>query len=143
MTNSKGTLTVEKPESSASASARNLRGGTNVQRNAIIAVSAILLLATVVVAVQNGAAVPLRLFGAALQAPLGALIAAFFVAGAIAPMALWSIRTSKEATADKTQLEWQKQDTKLIAEIESDKIKQLHAKIETLEAALDRALKKK
>jgi|AGTN01.1.fsa_nt_gi Protein of unknown function (DUF1049). len=141
MTNSKGTLTVEKPESSASA--RNIRGGTNVQRNAIIAVSAILLLATVVVAVQNGALVGLTLFGTALQAPLGALIAAFFVAGAIAPMALWTIRTSKEATADKTQLEWQKQDTKLIAEIESDKIKQLHAKIETLEAALDKALKKK
>lgn len=132
-------MTVEQPV----ASVKTARGGTNVQRNAIIALSAILLLATIVVAVQNGAAVALSLFGAALQVPLGALIGAFFVAGMIAPMALWSIRTTKEAAADKTQLEWQKQDTKLIAEIESDKIKQLHAKIETLEAALDKALKKK
>jgi len=135
----KGTVTVEPKK----ASVTTAREGTNVQRNAIIALSGILLLATFVVAAQNGAAVTLSLFGAALQAPLAVLIVAFFFAGMIAPMALWSVRTSKEATADKTQLEWQKQDTKLIAEIESDKIKQLQAKIETLEAALDKALKKK
>lgn len=135
----KGTMTVEAPK----ASVTTAREGTNVQRNAIIALSVILLLATFVVAAQNGAAVTVSLFGAALQAPLAVLIVAFFFAGMIAPMALWSVRTSKEATADKTQLEWQKQDTKLIAEIESDKIKQLQSKIETLEAALDKALKKK
>lgn len=135
----KGTMTVEAPK----ASVTTAREGTNVQRNAIIALSVILLLATFVVAAQNGAAVTVSLFGAALQAPLAVLIVAFFFAGMIAPMALWSVRTSKEATAGKTQLEWQKQDTKLIAEIESDKIKQLQSKIETLEAALDKALKKK
>jgi uncharacterized integral membrane protein len=114
-----------------------------VQRNVIIAVSCILLVATVVVAVQNGSSVPLSLFGAALSAPLGVLLAVFFVAGMIAPLALWSIRTTKEMVSDKTQLEWQKQDAKLITEIESDRVKQLEAKIETLETALKSALKKK
>ena len=114
-----------------------------MQRNAIIAISCILLVLTLVVAVQNGAAVPLTLFGSALSVPLGALIAGFFMIGMIAPLSLWSIRASKEIVSDKTQIEWQKQDAKLLTEIESDRIKQLHAKIETLETALKSALKKK
>jgi uncharacterized integral membrane protein len=114
-----------------------------VQRNAIIATAGILLVATFGVAVQNGASVPLNLFGATASAPLGALIVAVFLAGMISPLALWSIRTSKEIVADKTQIEWQKQDAKLITEIESDRVKQLEAKIETLESALKSALKKK
>ena len=37
---------------------------------------------------------------------------------------------------------WQNQDAKLLVEVQSDKEKQLEAKIATLEAALKRALKK-
>jgi hypothetical protein len=55
---------------------------------------------------------------------------------------IWKIR-SKELKSEAKLLQWQAQDAKLAVEIQSDKEKQLEAKIATLEAALNSALKKK
>ena len=57
-------------------------------------------------------------------------------------MAGFKMYARREAVQSKTLAAWQKQDAKLVAEVQSDKEKQLEAKIATLEAALQRALKK-
>jgi hypothetical protein len=51
--------------------------------------------------------------------------------------------TLPKIQSDKIRADWQKQDVKLDAEIQSDKEKRLEEKIATLEVALDRALKRK
>ncbi len=78
----------------------------------------------------------------ALQLPLPLVALKFFALGVITMFSIWKIR-SKELKSEAKQLQWQAQDAKLAVEIQSDKEKQLEAKIATLEAALTSALKKK
>ncbi len=78
----------------------------------------------------------------ALQLPLPLIALKFFALGVITMFSIWKIR-SKELKSEAKQLQWQAQDAKLAVEIQSDKEKQLEAKIATLEAALSSALKKK
>lgn len=77
-----------------------------------------------------------------LQLPLPLVALKFFALGVITMFSIWKIR-SKELKSEAKQLQWQAQDAKLAVEIQSDKEKQLEAKIATLEAALTSALKKK
>jgi uncharacterized integral membrane protein len=78
----------------------------------------------------------------ALQLPLPLIVLKFFALGVVTMFCVWKIR-SKELKSEAKQLQWQAQDAKLAVEIQSDKEKQLEAKIATLEAALTSALKKK
>lgn len=76
------------------------------------------------------------------QLPLPLIVLKFFALGVVTMFCIWKIR-SKELKSEAKQLQWQAQDAKLAVEIQSDKEKQLEAKIATLEAALTSALKKK
>ena len=107
--------------------------------------SIILTFGTVLViylAISNGAAVPLSLFGAHVFAPEGAAIFGSYALGVLCTFALLASRFQASARSDKTVTEWQAQDDKLAKQVQSDREKQLEAKVATLEAALQRALKK-
>lgn len=80
--------------------------------------------------------------GANLSLPVPLVVLKFFALGVVTMFSIWKIR-SKELKSEAKQLQWQAQDAKLAVEIQSDKEKQLEAKIATLEAALTSALKKK
>jgi hypothetical protein len=78
-----------------------------------------------------------------ISLPASAAVATGWIAGALCLLAFRQLSVSKQVQSDKILQVWDKQDTKLAAEIESDEKKQLLAKIATLESALDKMLKKK
>ena len=80
--------------------------------------------------------------GSHISVPLGVALTGAWAAG-FTIAAAWREAVPKVKTSDKVLNNWQAQDVKLVAEIQSDKEKQLTAKIDTLEAALKQALKKK
>ncbi len=110
-------------------------------RYVFLSISALLAIAVLVISVQNGAVCALSLFGSTLQIPLGAVSAGTFVLGALAAVSLTKMQV-KQVQVDQKLLEWKSQDAKLAVEVESDRVKQLEAKIATLETALDSALKR-
>lgn len=110
-------------------------------RYVFLSLSALLAIAVLIVSVQNGALCALTLFGSSLQVPLGAISGATFVLGALAASSLMKMQV-KQVQVDQKLLEWQSQDAKLAVEVESDRVKQLEAKIATLETALESALKR-
>lgn len=73
--------------------------------------------------------------------PLGAIILVSLAAGAAAGATAAS-RAGGKVKSERIELEWQTQDAKLAAAVQSDREKQLEAKIATLETALKQALKK-
>ncbi|MDR3614566.1 MAG: hypothetical protein P4L53_13480 [Candidatus Obscuribacterales bacterium] len=77
-----------------------------------------------------------------ISAPLGVVIIGAWAAG-FALAAAWREAIPKIRPSEKVLDSWQAQDVKLVAEIQSDKEKQLESKIATLEVALKQALKKK
>lgn len=94
--------------------------------------------------VQNTQSVDFQFMTFSVQLPSSVLYILQFVLGAVAAeRAIFFLNRKKQVKSGKIQVEWQKQDEKLIKEITSDKEKQLEAKIATLEAALKQALKKK
>jgi len=108
-----------------------------------IALAAISILFTVFFMVTTTAiTVSYTIAGAALQIPLALIVLKFFALGVVTMFCIWKIR-SKELKSEAKQLQWQAQDAKLAVEIQSDKEKQLEAKIATLETALSAALKRK
>lgn len=107
-----------------------------MRKNAFLAISIVLFLLAAVISLQNLAAVPLTLFGTQTEISLAALTFGSFLAGVLTTMSLWTLREVKQQVSDQKQIEWQKQDEKLAIEIQSDKEKQLEAKIATLEQAL-------
>ena len=92
---------------------------------------------------MNTAAVAINFFGAAVSLPLGAITFVTYLIGLSAIAASQGTLKIKEKISEEKQLEWQKQDDKLGKEVLNDRIKQLDAKILTLEAALKSALDKK
>lgn len=110
-------------------------------RYVFLTISALIAIAVLVISVQNGAGCAVLLFGSSLNVPLGAVSASTFVLGALAASSLLKMQV-KQVQVDQKLLEWQSQDAKLAVEVESDRVKQLEAKIATLEAALDSALKR-
>ena len=90
----------------------------------------------------NGTMVSMSLFGAALQVPEGFLLGGGYVLGMILSLPVVMARLASQKASHKQLSQWQTQDNKLAGQVQSDKEKQLEAKIATLEAALQRALKK-
>jgi uncharacterized protein YgfB (UPF0149 family) len=85
--------------------------------------------------------VSLHLFNNGITISAAAALLGGWVSGLISGTALRQLKSSK-AQNDEKRKEWQVQDVKLMAEIKSDREKQLEAKIATLETALNKALKK-
>lgn len=73
--------------------------------------------------------------------PAGAVVATSWIAGAACILAYRQLTLPK--AQERILQNWDKQDAKLAVEIQNDKVQQLEAKIQTLEAALQSALKKK
>ena len=80
--------------------------------------------------------------GCTATLPAGALVLKGVIFGGIATACLLKMLTRNPAEEARRLSKWQEQDTKLAAEIKSDREKQLEAKIATLEAALKSSLKK-
>lgn len=81
--------------------------------------------------------------GLELGATPGILVLLAYVMGAIlGGVSVLPLVGSKQEQNVAKLKEWQDQDAKLAVEVQSDKEKQLEAKIATLEAALKQALKK-
>lgn len=94
-------------------------------------------------AILNTVFVDVNILGWHIPAALGSVCFVTFMLGALCVFALRGTQKIKDTISEQKQVEWQKQDHKLAKEIQSDKEKQLEAKILTLEAALKSALEKK
>ena len=81
-------------------------------------------------------------FSTVISLPATATVAISWIAGGCCLLAYRQL-TLPKTKSEKILQNWDKQDVKLAAEIQSDKEKQYLAKIQTLETALDIALKKK
>ncbi len=96
---------------------------------------------TVAVAGQNCEPVALKFFGNQMQISFCVIAFVMFACGGLSTLPVLLSR-AKEAKSEKLQVAWQQQDEKLKEELTNDKIKQLEAKIATLDAALKKSLKK-
>ena len=90
---------------------------------------------------ENMQFIQVIVFGIQCQTQLGLLIVLGLLLGGMNGFYLCQAVHNKQSP-DKQKLEWQAQDAKLIAEVRTDREKQLEAKIQTLETALKQALKK-
>ncbi|MEZ4488729.1 MAG: hypothetical protein R3C24_04465 [Cyanobacteriota/Melainabacteria group bacterium] len=114
-----------------------------MQQYGPIVLSAIAFLLFGIIALQNSASANFTLFGATSSAPLACFLSGTFILGLIPGLSFMLFRQKKKAISKEKELEWDKDNQKLAKEIESDKVKQLQAKIETLETALKSALAKR
>lgn len=114
-----------------------------MQQYGPIVLSAIAFLLFGIIALQNPAPANFTLFGATSSAPLACFLSGTFILGLIPGLSFMLFRQKKKAISKAKELEWDKDNQKLAKEIESDKVKQLQAKIETLETALKSALAKR
>jgi uncharacterized integral membrane protein len=103
---------------------------------------AIATLIVLALAFVNGTAVTLNLFGAAVSIPEGALLAGGYLIGVALTVPMLFVRAASAAASQQRLNEWQQQDAKLSVQVQSDREKQLEAKIATLETALQKALKR-
>ena len=94
------------------------------------------------IGVRNWQDVHVLLSAHAATIPLGALVLTCTVLGSAAAGMILAVARSSPATEAKKLSMWRTQDAKLIAQVKSDREKQLEAKIATLETALKSALKK-
>lgn len=111
-------------------------------RYTIMAVGAVLALATTGAALSNWQPVSLSAFGFSGQLQLGCLLLLALISGTLAGWSLAQGMAVKQEKQDRKLQEWQTQDVKLMSQVQSDREKQLEAKIATLETALKSALKK-
>ena len=114
-----------------------------MQQYGPIVLSAIAFLLFGIIALQNSASANFTLFGATSSAPLACFLSGTFILGLIPGLSFMLFRQKKKAISKEKEIEWEKQDQKLAKEKESDRVKQLEAKIETLEIALKSALAKR
>jgi membrane protein DedA with SNARE-associated domain len=104
-----------------------------------------LLICSVVIgllAAGNPAAGTLNLAGQSVALSVGAVLSIGYLVGLFAGTGLFLASERSKQKENKQLQQWQHQDAKLVAEVQTDREKQLEAKIATLEAALQRALKK-
>jgi hypothetical protein len=113
-------------------------------RSPNLAIIAIVVVTAVIgaLALTNAGTLEVSIFGLAVSLTSGWLLLAGYLLGVVASLPLVMARLHQEKTADRRLTEWQVQDAKLAASVQTDREKQLEAKIATLEAALNRALKK-
>lgn len=109
---------------------------------AYILVALVCLALTGYFAAVNTATVAVNFAGQSYPVSLALLTIKWTLVGAVAALCVVRLRRREEKTEQK-HLEWKAQDAKLEAEIRSDEVKLLEAKVATLEAALNKALKKK
>jgi uncharacterized integral membrane protein len=105
----------------------------------------VLILGAVLVvslAVFNVNPVAFSIFGATVYVPEGVLLGSGFLFGVLLTLPLYWAKVKAEQASAKALTKWDAEDQKLLTQVQSDKEKQLEAKIATLEAALQRALKK-
>jgi uncharacterized integral membrane protein len=113
-----------------------------MSRNSLIFVAILPLLATIYLAATNTGLVNLAGFGAPLQLSESVVVTASYVFGLVTLGALWGRKAQRQVASEQKLVKWEKEDQKLMAEVASDEVKLLKAKIDTLEAALDSTLKK-
>jgi uncharacterized integral membrane protein len=107
-----------------------------------LVVPAIIAVLVVALAATNLTNVVFSLFGAALSIPEGTILAAGFFLGLLSMFPVVRARIVSEQASHKALTKWDAEDQKLATQVQSDREKQLEAKIATLEAALQKALKK-
>ena len=95
----------------------------------------------VLIALSNWEHIQLRLFNYSFSVPFGVMVIISLVAGSFAGIADY-LTLNRGAKQNRIQEQWQVQDAKLATSLISDREKQLEAKINTLETALEKALKK-
>ncbi len=78
--------------------------------------------------------------GSALDLAPGYLALGTFALGIVSVLSFALVRQGKKMASNKIEGEWEKQDAKLLNEVQTDKVKLLEAKIDTLETALKSAL---
>lgn len=110
-------------------------------RYALLALSIMLTLAFVLAGMLNGQMVKLSLINWQGEIALMVLVFGSIVSGALLGLSIAQLKVGK-VSQEKKKLEWDAQDAKLAVSVQSDREKQLEAKINTLEAALKTALKK-
>ncbi len=103
---------------------------------------AVCLIGTIYFCAVNTAVVPVNFFGKVWSVSLALIVAKLYIVGILCGLSVTRLRRREEKSEQK-QLEWKAQDAKLAAEIQTDAVKLLEAKIATLETALDKALKRK
>lgn len=114
-----------------------------MQEKIPFALTAVVFILIGILSFQNMEAVSFQLFGAKNSMPLACLLSSSFILGLIPGIGFMFFRKQKKVVAKAIEEKWDKDDEKLAKEIGSDKVKQLEAKIETLETALKAALAKK
>lgn len=98
------------------------------------------IVTVLVVAFTNTTPAQISLLGANMQLAPGFLALGTFALGAVSVLSFAMVRAGKQMASNQIEKNWEKQDAKLSNEIQSDKVKQLEAKIDTLEIALKSAL---
>lgn len=114
-----------------------------MQEKIPFALTALVFVLIGILSFQNMEAVNFQLFGAKNSMPLACLISSSFLLGLAPGITFMAFRRKKQESSKVIEQKWDKDDEKLAKEIGSDKVKQLEAKIETLETALKAALAKK
>jgi hypothetical protein len=92
--------------------------------------------------IMNGAPVQANLFGAQLSMTMGTGMLVAYLLACLAFGGAACLLKREKVVQDKTLAEWNTQDQKLMQSVQTDREKQLEAKIETLESALKQALKR-
>lgn len=105
----------------------------------LLALGAVLVIS---LSVMNMTPVAFSMFGATTYLPDGLLLGGGFLAGVLLTLPLYWSRVKTDQASVKTLSKWETEDQKLLHQVQTDREKQLEAKIATLEAALQRALKK-
>lgn len=90
----------------------------------------------------NTTQVAFSLFGATAYLPVGVLLGVGYGLGMLLTIPLYWARLRSEQASTKALGKWETEDQKLLQQVQTDREKQLEAKIATLEAALQKALKK-
>ena len=109
---------------------------------AYILISAVCIIGTVYFAAVNTGNIQVNFLGKSWEVSLALIVIKLFLVGGVCALCVARLRRREEKTEQK-QLEWKAQDAKLQAEIQTDAVKLLEAKVATLETALEKALKKK
>lgn len=108
-----------------------------------ILITALVVIVLGLVCFQNKEATSIAFFGSKSSMPISIVMVSTFFLGLIPGFGFMAFRKKKQVVSKTKEIEWDKQDEKLAKELGSDHVKQLEAKIETLETALKAALTKK
>lgn len=92
--------------------------------------------------IMNSSAVTANIFGAPVAITLGTGMLISYLVACLAFGGAGFLLRQQTVVQDKTLAQWETQDQKLAVTVQTDREKQLEAKIQTLETALKQALKR-